>query len=1217
MARNPTVRLGLDTKDFAAGLRSATRAATSFTTQFEKRVTIANKALKDNTASLKEFTSALKQGFKQVTQSTEKATDSIKNFTKEVKKSTAASVKGLTAFDKSLEKVTANMDRMSRTMTLSFNRVSRSLNKVTAQAAVINTAMGSVGKSTNQSTLSFSGMGRAVTDVARSFRGWNSLVFGTFRTLGFGVTAAVSGFWKIGGVVKNVIVGSFRKFWDISKFAFSSIHSGITTAISWFMRLQSIVGISLVGAFTLAINKAVEYETSLRAIELLSKRVGANVFGITSMVKSQKGGMFSELETFEGIKTALALGAKQSEINKLMGPLRDAAALFGEDLSTAFTAVMRAAVHGEPELAERFGLQLREFAVLKESKALYGKRLSDLDEEQKRIVVMTAALKQLSRFRGAENMVMNTSLGLWNKFKSAISDFTVSFGRGIKEVFNDFKGFRWIIDMLADMSSSKSPLTATARLVKEETSRITNQLNAVLEPMKKFIQGEAGSTAETLGKKVGRVLSNLFSTIVNFGKSVYNWVTSNWGTITSFFYGIADAVIGVGKAIAYFLSNNWKTLGSIVFSTVTFILNTWSSLIVGINNMMTKQREGGIFDWIGAVGREIGTHLAGNLNQIGISVSSVGDAFKYVFVDLFEKARVNILYFIDLLTGVFSPQEGENKSFFERFIDGYNRFKEELTAGYNVIKEIASSLMELYKGMTEPFKESGSGFISQLTAFMESVKNTFSWMFKNLGTWLTLLLASTVLSPLFTILTAIKAAFNLLWVSAKGVKNLLSKLGGKGTDTSTTGGSTPQAGGIPLPKKGGASSKTPPTGGASAGKGFFGRAWESVKGVAGKIPGAGLLGRIPFGGALLRGGKFLLRNSPAVLGAMTVGTFANSLYRGESPVGAAIDTADSMIPFFYTLGLKDKLRAYQDSRAVNQMKGNTFDEKNVNYAKYLEAVAAAQNRKRWDGVDTGVVDINKYTEPEKREEEKTISDYMKNGLNSIVEFFIGGPASASPEVAGIPQEFGGTLQIGRNFSGSDFDLGGYASRRRSGNDLDKFFEQNQMAANLMKYSLLMTKDNASEVADKIFSSVGGETADFRGRLRQDRHNKALLAKNSYRNMMLARWMAGESRRQAEIKRRNRLYSYLNPAIDYRTGDYMQPRHLDPLELMQTIRQPAYAPTRSEEQAYYRFRGDMNQYGRSMNDVVVVQNFAMANVQPTTTTAIANSRNVDRSGDIPR
>jgi len=144
------------------------------------------------------------------------------------------------------------------------------------------------------------------------------------------------------------------------------------------------------------------------------------------LIDSSAGGMFSRSDVAGAVAYAKAVDFNMTRVAELLPLLRDVSAMYGEDLTVAMQAIVRAAKFGEAELAERIGLRLRENAVLAISMEMYGKRLGQLNEEQKEAVVVRAAIEQLINLRGGEAQAIDTAAGSAKRLKTVWQEILAS-----------------------------------------------------------------------------------------------------------------------------------------------------------------------------------------------------------------------------------------------------------------------------------------------------------------------------------------------------------------------------------------------------------------------------------------------------------------------------------------------------------------------------------------------------------------------------------------------------------------------------------------------------------------------------------------------------------------------------------------------------------------------------------------------------------------------
>jgi|Deesub1362B_J571_1020462.scaffolds.fasta_scaffold00525_15 hypothetical protein len=175
--------------------------------------------------------------------------------------------------------------------------------------------------------------------------------------------------------------------------------------------------------------KAQTYEKSLATLRALTADNAEEYEYYLSLIEKNKGGLFSKSDIAATLAYAKANRLTREELETLLPYAKSAAAMFGEDLQLAFIAMVRAMKYGEAELAERIGLQLRENAVNHIALKLYGKRLSQLNAEQKQRVIMLAIQEQMADKLGKENEIMKENIGKMMAARAAIDDLSTELGK--------------------------------------------------------------------------------------------------------------------------------------------------------------------------------------------------------------------------------------------------------------------------------------------------------------------------------------------------------------------------------------------------------------------------------------------------------------------------------------------------------------------------------------------------------------------------------------------------------------------------------------------------------------------------------------------------------------------------------------------------------------------------------------------------------------------
>ena len=179
-------------------------------------------------------------------------------------------------------------------------------------------------------------------------------------------------------------------------------------------------------AISRALRPAIEWQDAQVRMGVIAQGNVQLLGQMSAIVDANAGGMFKRADIAAALNYAGAVGFNIEKTQKLLPLLRDVAAVYGEDITVALQAVVRAALFGEAELAERIGLTLREGAILDVTTRLYGKKLSQLNKEQKINAVVTASIEQLSRVRGGEAKAAETVSGAYKKMQTAGEEFAVS-----------------------------------------------------------------------------------------------------------------------------------------------------------------------------------------------------------------------------------------------------------------------------------------------------------------------------------------------------------------------------------------------------------------------------------------------------------------------------------------------------------------------------------------------------------------------------------------------------------------------------------------------------------------------------------------------------------------------------------------------------------------------------------------------------------------------
>lgn len=246
-----------------------------------------------------------------------------------------------------------------------------------------------------------------------------------------------------------------------------------------------------------------QYEQATLSMQALSAST-EEYARLQSLVSDNSGEIFTDTQIAQALNYAQAAGVNVETMEQLMPALKSSAVLFNEDLNTAITAVTRAMKFGEAELAERIGLQLREYAVMEQSQRMYGERLQNLNQEQKEQVILQAVLDQTANRRQVLERLEGSAVLSKRKLNVAVQDLQKSIGQALTPV---------IVDMM-------ETLTGASDLMDRE---FRSSLEALKVNLYTVYQGfmMLGEAAWGLGRMiagVGRKIATLGKAQVDLGQ---------------------------------------------------------------------------------------------------------------------------------------------------------------------------------------------------------------------------------------------------------------------------------------------------------------------------------------------------------------------------------------------------------------------------------------------------------------------------------------------------------------------------------------------------------------------------------------------------------------------------------------------------------------------------------------------------------------------------
>lgn len=283
---------------------------------------------------------------------------------------------------------------MQRELTLLINAKNRADKVLKALERAAHSAAGKVSDAFKRSN----------RESERSFSGFFRLVQTGFRSMQAAAVKTAAG-----------IKATFRK---------------AAAGIKASMNLGSLlVGGAIAGGIGKAVGSSFEMQrlmANMRAVRTEAERLE-----IARFAQQQKGGLFRETDILGAFVSGRRLNVQNAKV--LIEALRGTAAANG-NLAEAVTAVQRAMFEGEAELAERYGLLLREKNLEDAAQRAFRTKVTKLNAEQKAYVVYTETLRQANKLRNIENEMLQTSAGRWAILKNRINDLLLTIGEKLEPV---------------------------------------------------------------------------------------------------------------------------------------------------------------------------------------------------------------------------------------------------------------------------------------------------------------------------------------------------------------------------------------------------------------------------------------------------------------------------------------------------------------------------------------------------------------------------------------------------------------------------------------------------------------------------------------------------------------------------------------------------------------------------------------------------------------
>lgn len=331
-------------------------------------------------------------------------------------------------------------------------------------------------------------------------------------------------------VILELVTGNYKREAREAATATGQISGAARTASgsmsSMVGSMRAFAGVAAAGALvkfgTDAVKAASNLEESMNAVNVVFGEAAGVItsFGETA---AEAAGLaqseFQQMATTLG-SALINAGMSQDEAAKktieLTQRAADMASVFNTTVPDALGA-MQAALRGESDPIEKFGVTLTAAAVEAEAAALgFEKVGGEFDAQAKSAARLSLIMKQTSRVQGD---FANTSDGLANKTRELQAKFTnmqAQLGTMLLPLLAD------LADALVDIVDESKPLIDALSVITDLYSGLTDALDELEESDNVFLKflGEAGNMLFSFGGGLGAVAKGWESMSDAFGESL-------------------------------------------------------------------------------------------------------------------------------------------------------------------------------------------------------------------------------------------------------------------------------------------------------------------------------------------------------------------------------------------------------------------------------------------------------------------------------------------------------------------------------------------------------------------------------------------------------------------------------------------------------------------------------------------------------------------------
>ena len=177
-----------------------------------------------------------------------------------------------------------------------------------------------------------------------------------------------------------------------------------------------------------SITEATTFSATLLQVKRIAEVTGRSYNDVLEAMKTQTGGLATSLTIATGFLKGLTTTLNVVQINQLTTAIRDASTAMGEDFNVQLPLIIKAIKQLNPAILDNIGVTVRLDRINARIKAGYFGLSKEINETTQQHAIFTEIIRQTSQFQGAENVLLDTSLGLWRRLKVVITEAKKTFG---------------------------------------------------------------------------------------------------------------------------------------------------------------------------------------------------------------------------------------------------------------------------------------------------------------------------------------------------------------------------------------------------------------------------------------------------------------------------------------------------------------------------------------------------------------------------------------------------------------------------------------------------------------------------------------------------------------------------------------------------------------------------------------------------------------------